>query len=78
MKLAICKFISSSFLLGSLSILSLNAHAVWQCYVADQGGHYWTSTGSTPDLAEAVATNFCTAHSPQGDTCHTAKCFEKQ
>lgn len=73
MQLTIRKFL----LLSLMSAVSLNVYAEWQCYVGDQGGHYWTSTGSTQELANAVATNFCTAYSPNGDTCQTNKCFEK-
>jgi hypothetical protein len=63
-------------LLNVLSILSINAHAEWQCYTVDKGGHYWTSTGSTPERATGVAMSFCKAYSPNGKTCQLNKCLE--
>lgn len=66
-----------SILSSALTTLSLNAYAEWQCYVVDQGGHYWTSPGSTQERATAVALSFCSAYSPNGHTCHMSKCLEK-
>lgn len=72
MKSVIGKFLLS----GLLSMFALNAYAEWQCYAVDAGGHYWKSTGQTQDRANAVAMNFCTAHSPNGSSCQTDKCLE--
>lgn len=53
-----------------MCLFSLNVYADWEAYTVDQGGHYWCSTGMTADRAIAVAMNFCTAHSPNGQSCH--------
>lgn len=61
----------------------VNAHAQevvqtsWECYAADQGGHFWKSTGMTQERALAVAMSFCGAYSPNGKTCQMSKCLEK-
>jgi hypothetical protein len=62
---------------GLLVFFAVNAHANWQCYAADSGGHYWTSEGSTQERANAVALSFCSAYSPDSTSCHMSKCLEK-
>ena len=73
MKAMLWKFI----LFTSISTLSLTAHAEWQCYAADKGGHLWESKGFTQEHANAVALSFCTAYSPDSSSCHTSNCAEK-
>lgn len=64
-------------LLSALTLNTYNAYAEWQCYASDKGGHLWMSTGMTQDHANTVAYNFCTAYSPNSDTCHISNCTEK-
>ncbi len=73
MKLTLWKFI----LISSLSALTFNTYADWQCYANDSGGHYWTSTGTTQDRATAVALSFCSAYSPDSGSCQVSKCLTK-
>jgi len=63
--------------ISMVSLFSLNTYADFLCYTVDQGGHYWRSTGTTEERATAVAMNFCSGNSPNGDTCQPAKCLEK-
>ncbi len=58
-----------------LTLLSLNASADVQCFVKDKRGHMWASEGSTEDRATAVAKSFCTAYSPDKDTCEFSRCI---
>jgi hypothetical protein len=74
MKSTCWKFI----LFGLLVISTLNAYADWQCYVADKGGHTWTSTGMTEERANAIAFSFCNAYSPNASSCHLSNCETKQ
>lgn len=63
-------------ILTLFSLFSANTFALWQCYVADKGGHLWESKGLTQDHALAVATKFCEAYSPNGNTCHKRNCLQ--
>ena len=72
------KFTLSKFVFVSLlSLLSLNAYADWECFAGDAGGHFWKSTGMIQERAVAVAMSFCSSFSPNGDSCHEDKCFDR-
>ena len=75
MRITFWKFV----VLIALNIVALNAHAdeEWQCIASDQGGHRWLSTGMTQDHANAVALSFCTAYSPDSESCHISSCASK-
>lgn len=64
-------------LFSLLCALSFNVYSEWRCYAADQGGHYWMSSGSTEERASVIALNFCTAFSPHAGSCYKSKCVEK-
>ena len=64
-------------LIISLSMLSINASAGFQCFVKDQGGHQWASEGSTEDRATAVAMSFCSAYSPNSTSCQFNRCYSR-
>lgn len=71
------KILGKFILLSSLSVISFNAYSQWNCYSADQSGHNWMSSGLTEESAGVVALNFCAAFSPNAESCHKTKCFEK-
>jgi hypothetical protein len=77
MKLTLSHFVLKCISVSVFSFFSLNAYADWECYVADDGGHFWKSTGMTQERAVAVAKSFCSSYSPMGGTCHEDKCFDK-
>lgn len=72
MKLYLFKFMIFTL----LSVSASNAYAMWQCYVADKGGHVWESKGLTQENALAVATSFCKSFSPNGKSCRTTECVQ--
>lgn len=63
--------------ISSVTLIATNAHANWQCYVADQGGHQWMNIAMTQDRAVKVAMSYCTTYSPDSGTCHQTTCTEK-
>lgn len=68
-----------TIVLGMLfSIFSINSYALWQCYAADKGGHFWESKGLTQENAQAVALSFCKSFSPHGTSCEPRKCMEHE
>jgi len=64
-------------LLIAASLIALNAHAEWQCFAGDSGGHLWSSGGLTQEHANEVALSFCSAYSPDSGSCHITNCATK-
>jgi hypothetical protein len=69
--------IGKGLLFLSLSVMSLNIYAAWECYAADKKGHTWASAGTNEHRASKVALSFCSAYSPNSSSCHVTKCYTK-
>lgn len=69
------KKIQIAGLIGSLALISLNAHANWLCNIANQNGHQWTVAAPDENSAEAMAQRVCSSNNIKPTEC-IPDCFD--